>query len=97
MDKKDKTQALKLLRRVMQQNPCNVVFSKHAEEEMDKDDLSKVDVLNVLLSPSARIEEPEFVRSSWRYRVKTERIVVVIVFSSSNDGVTVITVWAIKK
>jgi hypothetical protein len=99
-DRKNKTEALKLVRKILTENPSALIFTKHAEDELENDGLSKIDALNVLNSPSARItDEPELDSRSgkWRYRVKTERIVVVIAFFTTNDGLVVITVWAIKK
>lgn len=68
----------------------SVHFSKHACEEMAKDALSELDVRNVLRGGTAR--EGELENGSWRYRVDTSRIVVVIAFRSPTRLV-VVTAW----
>ena len=67
-----------------------VSFSSHALEEMAKDDLTTVDVANVLRG--GFVEFSEFERGSWRYRVRTSRMTVVVAFRS--EGVlSVVTAW----
>lgn len=67
-----------------------VSFSSHALEEMAKDDLTTVDVANVLRG--GFVEFSEFARGSWRYRVRTSRMTVVVAFRS--EGVlSVVTAW----
>ncbi|CAN5537392.1 hypothetical protein BH09MYX1_BH09MYX1_07610 [soil metagenome] len=62
---------------------------------MAKDDLTSVDVVNVLRG--GVVEEPEFENGSWRYRARTQRIAVVIRFEESEDGIAegiiVVTAW----
>lgn len=67
-----------------------VSFSKHALEEMAKDDLTTVDCVNVLRG--GVVEPGELERGSWRYRVSTGRICVVIAFRSEEELV-VVTAW----
>ena len=69
------------------------VFSRHAGLEMAKDDLAPADCLNALRAGNVRPAEYE--GTSWRYRVQTYHITVVIAFRSSNELV-VITAWRIK-
>jgi len=70
-----------------------VTFSGHADEEMAKDNLTDDDVLNVL---RAGVVEPgEFERQSWRYRVRTARIYVVVAFRSELS-LRVVTAWRKK-
>jgi hypothetical protein len=50
---------------------------------MDKDGLSDVDVVNVLRGGVVR--PAEFENGSWRYRVETQRITVVVAFDPDPD------------
>ena len=65
-----------------------VVSSKHAAEEMRKDNLTMVDCINVLRG--GIVEPGELERGTWRYRVHTERIWVVVAFRSETR-LTVVT------
>lgn len=65
-------------------------YSKHAKEEMLDDDLTTVDCENVLRGGVVRSGERE--HGSWRYRVETSRITVVIAFRSEQELV-VVTTW----
>lgn len=67
-------------------------FAAHAREEMSADDLSVVDCVNVLRVGVVRPAEWEF--GSWRYRVETARITVVIAFRSEQYFV-VVTSWRV--
>jgi len=69
------------------------VFSRHAAEEMAKDDLTTADCLNVLRAGVVRTSGYE--ASSWRYRVQTHRITVVIAFRSASELV-VVTAWRVN-
>lgn len=69
-----------------------VVFSRHAEDEMRKDELSLRDVENVFRGGVVR--EPEWENGSWRYHVETAKIRVVIAF---NDESTLIVVTAMRR
>ncbi len=68
-------------------------YSKHALEEILADDLTIVDCENILRGGVVR--PPEFEKGSWRYRVETSRMAVVIAFRSS-DELVVITAWRVK-
>lgn len=75
----------------------NISFSGHALKELLEDDLDRSDAINVLLSSSARItDQAELVNGTWRYRVKTKTICVVIAFQET-DRVVVITVFRILR
>jgi len=69
-------------------------YSKHAKEEMLADRLSTVDCENVLRG--GVVQPAEYERGSWRYRVGTPRITVVVAFRSEEELV-VITTWRIKQ
>lgn len=68
-------------------------FTKHAYEEMDKDDLTEVDVRNTLKGGTAR--PGELVSGTWRYRVETRRLATVVTFRSATHAV-VVTTWRFK-
>jgi hypothetical protein len=58
------------------------------------DDLSTVDAVNVL---RGGVPQPaEFENGSWRYRVHTERMAVVVVFRSASE-IVVVTAWREKQ
>ena len=67
-----------------------VEFSTHAREEMKKDNLSEIDIANVLRGgwPGPG----EFERGSWRYRVSTQSITVVVAFRNES-WLVVVTAW----
>ena len=78
----------------MHLHPQNVIFSRHALEELKADGLTTVDALNVLKSADARIlTEGEFVNGSYRYRLETKNIMIVISFWITGDGLIVVTAW----
>jgi len=68
----------------------SVTFSGHAQQEMDKDDLAATDVLNML--DGGVVEPAEFENGSWRYRVRTARMCVVVAFRSETE-LRVVTAW----
>lgn len=72
----------------------DVAFSRHARDEMAKDDLQSVDCLNLL---RAGIYMPaEHINGEWRYQVETTRICVVVVFASETR-LRVVTAWRFKR
>jgi hypothetical protein len=70
-----------------------VGFTKHAREEMGKDKLVEVDVVNVLRGGA--VEPGEWENGSWRYRVRTARMVAVVAFRSES-ALSVVTAWRLK-
>jgi hypothetical protein len=68
-------------------------YSRHAMEEMLDDELTTVDCENILRRGVVR--PPDFEKGSWRYRVETSRMAVVITFRSSKELV-VVTAWRVK-
>ncbi|HEX7216728.1 MAG TPA: hypothetical protein VF578_21130 [Methylomirabilota bacterium] len=70
------------------------VFSGHALDEIRKDKLTTVDCTNVLRG--GVVEPGELERGSWRYRVKTNRMCVVVAFRSEMELV-VVTAWRIRQ
>ncbi len=71
-----------------------VVSSRHATEEMAKDDLTIIDCINVLRG--GIVEPAEWENDSWRYRVHTQRIWVVVAFRSEKRLV-IVTAWRSKR
>jgi hypothetical protein len=57
---------------------------------MEKDALSEIDITNVLRG--GVVDPAEFETGSWRYRVRTQRIAVVIAFRSE-ESLVVVTAW----
>jgi hypothetical protein len=70
-------------------------WTRHAKKEMVKDGLTVVDVVNVLRG--GVVEEPEFENGAWRYRVRTDRIIVVCELDGEDDmqpdEIVVVTAW----
>lgn len=83
------TEAKKLIREVLA-GGHEVVFTRHALEELEKDGLTTGDVLNVLRGGVVR--EGEWENGTWRYRVETPRIAVVVEFDTETRLV-VVTAW----
>lgn len=89
----DRNRARKQIAYIIHHYPVLVRFSRHALEELKKDGLTTVDVMNVMKSPDAQIvDEPELEHSSYRYRLGTRKIVVVVAFDSPKSLV-VVTAW----
>ena len=82
--------ARKLIRQILQTG--TVSFSTHALKEMAKDNLTTIDCTNVLRG--GVVEPPEFREGTWRYRVRTASIYVVVAFRSDTHLV-VVTAWRI--
>lgn len=80
--------AKKLIRQILQDG--RFTYSRHAHEEMDADGLTTMDCTNVLRGGVVRPGEYEY--GSWRYRVETNRITVVVAFSSEWELV-IVTAW----
>lgn len=96
LKKYSKNQALKKIRELLKSH-CDVLFTGHAIQELKNDGLDRTDALNVLHTESARItDEPELINDSWRYRIGTNAIIVVVAFMINSKGLIVITVFKIK-
>ena len=88
MDPLEPAVARQWIRRIIAEG--TVTFSAHALEEMGKDEMTTVDCGNVLRA--GVVEPPELERGSWRYRVRTSRMCVVVAFRSSTE-LKVVTAW----
>lgn len=80
--------AQKLVREILKGG--TVFFTPHARKAMVDDDLTAVDVENVL--GGGWVEMSEYEDRQWRYRVQTNRIAVVVAFETETE-LTVVTVW----
>lgn len=67
-----------------------LIFSRHAREEMAKDGMVEQDVINVLRAGA--VDPAEMEKGSWRYRVHTSRFCVVVAFDAATAAV-VVTAW----
>lgn len=82
----------------MSQTHGAVRFSRHALCELEKDGLTTVDALNILKSPDSKIhQDGEFENGSFRYRIETANIVVVVGFTVDGTGINVVTAWDKRK
>lgn len=89
----DRYQARKRIATIAREHPKNIRFSRHALEEMLKDDLMMADILNVIKSPSAKIlSDAELENGSYRYRLETNNIMVVLSFDTE-DSLVIVTAW----
>ena len=84
----DPPAARELIRSILSNGSVN--FSRHALQEMAKDLLAEVDIINVLRG--GVVDQGEFENGSWRYSVRTQRINVVIAFRSE-VCLVVVTAW----
>ena len=82
----------KQLIRAILQTGC-FTYTRHAKEEMLADEMTTVDCENILRAGVVR--PPDFEKGSWRYRVETSRMAVVIAFRSS-DELVIVTAWREK-
>ena len=87
------THAKQLIRKILTEGVYWT--SSHAEEEMRKESppLTQVDVVNVLRG--GIVEPAEWENGSWRYRVRTARILIVVAFDSETE-LTIVTTWRIR-
>ncbi|HSO34725.1 MAG TPA: DUF4258 domain-containing protein [Labilithrix sp.] len=84
-------EARRLIRDIIENG--SVSFSKHAEEELAKDNLTMVDATNVLRG--GVVDPGELENGTWRYRVRTVRIAVIVAFRSETE-LRVVTAWRFK-
>ena len=92
--KLNRTHARKQLAEIVQRHPESVRLSKHALDELANDDLTTVDAWNVLKSGDARIvDEGELEKGSYRYRLETNFIMLVLAFQDDGNGLFVVTAW----
>lgn len=87
----DPGQARKILAEIFNHDPNLVSFTGHARHSMSERNLKSGDILNVL-SAGKILNGPEFENGSYRYRVETQKITVVVAFRTPNH-VVVVTAW----
>lgn len=97
-EKMSKLEARKRIRLIIDKFPGNIFFSKHSLEELKEDGLTTIDALNVLKSTDSKIsDEGEFENGSYRYRVQTNYMMVVVSFSNDGNCINVVTAWDKRK
>lgn len=84
--------AQKVIQRIARTGACS--FSRHAAEQLRKRNLTTVDCLNTLAAGVVRPAEWE--NGTWRYRVESHRIAVVVAIESGTE-IRVVTAWRIAK
>jgi len=71
-----------------------VIPSRHFREQAEDRDFSVVDALNVLKSTASKIvEEPEMEKGTWRYRIQSNKMVLVFGFTPNGEGILLVTAW----
>ncbi len=86
-------QARHLIKRIYAEG--TVTYSKpHAEEKLIKHNLTKVDIGNVLRAGTIS-DHPEFENGAWRYKIHSNKIVVVVEIWSE-DRIFIVTAWRLK-
>ena len=84
-----KGEAKKRLRKIL--NSGFVSYSRpHAIERLEERKLSMLDCENVLRG--GIVDEAEYENASWRYRVRTQKIAVIIEFLSEEE-ILIVTAW----
>lgn len=85
--------ATALIKRILREG--DVAWPKHATDALAKRDLETVDCVNVMRA--GRVQQAaDFEQNTWRYRIQTNRICVVVAFRSETELV-VVTAWRIGR
>jgi hypothetical protein len=84
-----RNEALKLVREICQHGKLSI--TAHARAEMAKDDMTSVDVMNILRCGKIA-DEPELEKGTYRYRIQTPKMMVVVALRSTTELVLV-TAW----
>jgi hypothetical protein len=85
------TEAKRRLLDILEEGAMRV--SGHARRELANDTMTVQDVENILRGGT--VEPPEWENGSWRYRVRTARMVAVVAFESEAELV-VVTAWRLR-
>lgn len=88
------TVAKKLILAILDTSDVVIPAGSHADEEMENDNLILGDIINVLRG--GVVDPAEFIKGSWRYPVRTNKIVVIVCFRSETE-LRVVTCWRKKK
>jgi len=87
-----KGEAKKQLRKILSNG--SVAYSRpHAIERLKKWNLSMLDCENVLRG--GIVDEAEYENGSWRHRVRTQKIAVIIEFLSEEE-LLIVTAWRLE-
>jgi hypothetical protein len=90
----NRNEAKKLIQEICSSPQGEVVSSRHAKQELANDALTMMDAMNVLRAGKI-LEEAELENGTWRYRVHTARMTVVVAFQSESK-LKIITAWRKK-
>jgi Domain of unknown function (DUF4258) len=90
----NRNEAMKRIQEICSSPEGEVVSSRHAKQELANDALTMMDAMNVLRAGKI-VEEAELENGTWRYRVHTERMAVVVAFLSESK-LKIITAWRKK-
>ncbi len=91
-------EARKLIAKIVHASDDKIRFSNHSIIELRNDGLTSVDALNVLKSTDSKIyQEGEWINGSYRYRLETKNLVIVIGFWDDGSGINIITAWDKRK
>lgn len=87
-------EARKLVARILQEYPASIFWTAHCMDRLIDRELSTDDVFNVLNSPHARvlIEGELSAKGVYSYRVETNKMFVVVSFSSDASKMSIVTV-----
>ncbi len=88
----DALQARKGLTKILRASGA-ISFSRHARQEMEADDLTEPDFVNTLRC--GNVSDGDLVNGTWRYRVETDRIMVVVAFQGERE-IVVVTTWRVR-
>jgi len=86
----DETTARDLIRDILDEGA--ILWSGHAEDEMDEDNLEKIDCKNVLRA--GWVEKSEWENGGWRYHVCSHKLTLIVEFASESQLV-VVTAWRV--
>ena len=98
IERLNRQEARKLIAKIVSKTPHRVRFTGHAVRELMDDGLTETDGWNVLSSPDAKIHhEGEFEKGSFRYRLETTNLMVVVAFTADGTSLVVVTAWDKRK
>jgi len=80
--------ASQLMRKIAKEG--SIRFSQHALDQMKERSMTETDCRNLIRGGT--VQEPELVKGSYRYRVTTQKMAVVVAFRSETSLV-VVTAW----
>lgn len=84
----DPHEAHRRFKRIIQTG--TIVFTRHCHIELERDDRSTQDCINALRGGA--VQQPEWEKGAWRYRVETGRVTVVVEFADE-ETVVVVSAW----